>query len=556
MSESTVPADSAAAALARERAREALLGLQQDDGRFEGRLTSSAFPTFACILFEALDGAAVGPGYVRWMQAHQLADGRFALDPEGRASDEATRLGRVALDAALRSGFDERLSSMRARVPVNDWHLWIVKVLGALAGQYEWTSVPPPRLAEAAGTVIEPLTRLLPEAARAKLHPPRHMSPPVSLFYRPAFKRLFVAEQFTLAPMLLLIEAHTRKRERVLRDLTSWILARQARDGSWFCVTFITALAAMALQVAREAVPSERTEGPLDRATRWLAGTRNDDGGHREAVSLNVWDTALGLLALLRLGERATSPAVRDAAAWLARAQNSDGGWAFHALNGPGLLSDADDTALAALALRRAGGHAESAKRGADWLRAKQGRDGSWSTYVPEAGDVGCVSVTAHALETMLDIGDEDSASRAARWLERAQAPDGSWDDLWLAKRTYGTASALLALARVGRGDGQPANRGLAWLMAARNSDGGWGETQLGAAAPSTAEQTAFALQALRAYGPDDERAVGWLCDAQRNDGSWTGAPIGIYWEVIGGYANPMNACVFPALALTEGVGR
>jgi squalene cyclase len=504
------------------------------------------------MLIDALDGVATDPGYLRWMESHQLPDGRFALDPEGRASDEATRLARVALKAALTSHADAGLDPILARIPVDDWHLWLVKVLGALAGQYEWARVPPPRVAEALGSVIEPLTRLLPEATRAKLRPPRHMSPPVSLFYRPAFRRLFVAEQFTLAPMLLLIEAHTRKRERVLSDLAAWILARQAGDGSWFCVTFITALATMALMVARDAVPSERVEGPLARATRWLAGTRNDDGGHREAVSLNVWDTALATLALLRLGERATSGPVRAAVAWLAAAQHSDGGWAFHALTGPGLLPDADDTALATLALHRAGGHAEAVRRGAEWLRPKQARDGSWSTYVPEAGDVGCVSVTAHAVETMDALGDARAAGRGADWLERAQARDGSWDDLWLAKRTYGTSAALIALSQMGRGSDDPARRGMRWLAAARNGDGGWGETQLGEPAASTAEQTAFALQALRALGQEDADAAAWLHDAQREDGSWPASPIGIYWEVIGGYANPMNACVFPALALTQ----
>ena len=59
MSESTAPPDVADAALALERARSALLGQQREDGRFEGRLTSNAFPTLACILVEALDGASI-----------------------------------------------------------------------------------------------------------------------------------------------------------------------------------------------------------------------------------------------------------------------------------------------------------------------------------------------------------------------------------------------------------------------------------------------------------------------------------------------------------------
>ena len=45
---------------------------------------------------------------------------------------------------------------------------------------------------------------------------------------------------------------------------------------------------------------------------------------------------------------------------------------------------------------------------------------------------------------------------------------------------------------------------------------------------------------------------VEWLLGNQRDDGGWHASPIGIYWEVIGGYANPINAWVFPMFALHE----
>jgi squalene-hopene/tetraprenyl-beta-curcumene cyclase len=206
---------------------------------------------------------------------------------------------------------------------------------------------------------------------------------------------------------------------------------------------------------------------------------------------------------------------------------------------------------LATLVLLRVGCHPVAAERGVAWLRKHQAKDGSWATYRPGVGDVGCVSVTAHALDTMRAVGDSSAVQKGLDWLETAQRADGSWEDLWLARKTYGTACALTALARAGRRS-QAVKRGTDWLRKAQNPDGGWGETQAGHPASSTAEQTAFATQALRACGEDADAGIAWLRARQRADGGWDATPVGIYWEVIGGYANPLNAWVFPIFALTE----
>ncbi|MDA1192421.1 MAG: hypothetical protein O3A46_12160, partial [Candidatus Poribacteria bacterium] len=317
-------------------------------------------------------------------------------------------------------------------------------------------------------------------------------------------------------------------------------------------VAFITAIATMALMVADESLDEPRIRKPLERALAWLETTRNPDGGHREAISLNVWDTSLSALALMRVGVSPRSKEIRRLAEWLVEAQNHDGGWAFHSVRGSGLPSDADDTALATQTLLRSGRHPVQTERGIAWLLSHQGKDGSWATYVPEIGDVGCVSVTSNAIHTLLLINERVAVGRAVEWLCRSQANDGSWSDLWLAKRTYGTSKALVALAHVGVKD-EVVRRGLALLASIRHEDGGWGETQLGNATASTVEQTAFVAQALRAHRQDASSAERLLLERQREDGGWTASPIGIYWEVIGGYANPINAWVFPMLALSEG---
>ncbi|MBM3213650.1 hypothetical protein FJZ36_01860 [Candidatus Poribacteria bacterium] len=535
-----------------DRARRGLAQLAHSDGRFEGELSSNAYPTLATMVLRHVRGQALDDGYLHWIETSHTPDGRFVLDPEGIASDEATRLARVVVSA--HAGRHPDLARLAPGVPDLGWNLWIVKVLGAMAGMYPWAKLLPPRVAELVGRAAGIALPLLPSRLIAHVKPPEHLAPPTSLFHTSAFAKMFVAEQYTLAPLLFLIEAHTKRRDRMMRDLLTWVLSHQAADGSWFCVSFITALSALALTVARDSVPDERTSTPLRRACEWLEGARTPDGGHREAISLNVWDTSLALLALTGAGTGHHDPTIVAGCDWLAGCQREDGGWGFHGLRGPGLLSDADDTALATLALIRAGRNPVAAERGASWLRSRQAKDGSWATYRPGAGDVGCVSVTAHAVDTMRELGDAASVERALRWIERSQARDGSWEDLWLARRTYGTALAVNALASAGR-TGSVLNRGIRWLLAAQQDDGGWGETQSGERRSSTAEQTAFAVQALRAADVDARRGIDWLRSRQRPDGGWDAAPIGIYWEVIGGYANPMNAWVFPLMALSAGSG-
>ncbi|GIX07258.1 MAG: hypothetical protein KatS3mg115_1661 [Candidatus Poribacteria bacterium] len=415
-----------------------------------------------------------------------------------------------------------------------------------------WEAFVPRGAAARMGVVLGRLSRYLPRALFSRIKPPIRYAPPVDLFFTPAFGQLFPAEQYTLAPVFYLIEQHTSRRERVLEELIEWILARQDSEGSWFSVNFITALATLALRAAMEATPRPRLDRAYARAREWLEQTRNPDGGHREAADLNVWDTALSVLALLRSGMPARSAPIRRATDWLVSVQNLDGGWAFHGRRASDLLSDADDTALATWALLETGRHPVAAGRGVAWLADHQGKDGSWATYRPGVGDVGCVSVTARAIQVLAQVGERRRAERGLRWLRRVQANDGSWDDLWLARRTYGTAMALIAMARLDAFDRRTVERGIQWLLKHQRPDGGWGETQRGEPRSSTAEQTAFAVRALLAWGRSADRGLEWLLKHQRPDGGWDPAPIGIYWEVIGGYANPINGWVFPLLALSE----
>jgi len=339
------------------------------------------------------------------------------------------------------------------------------------------------------------------------------------------------------------------------------------------------------IEAQRHGYGDDVIESMVQKGIRWLESVRNLDGGLCEAINLNVWDTALSVIALLSCGIPSENQSIKKAIRWLIEVQNKDGGWAFSGMKDSNLPSDADDTALATLALLRSKipQNHPSITKAIKWLKAHQARDGSWGTYIPGQGDVGCVSITSHVIEVYLEFdGFETEREKAIQWLKKKHVlsssaslivnsvegleKTGYWSDLWLAKNSYGTASAISALVKAGKGF-DVISQGVRWLHRAQNPDGGWGEDMFGKPIDSTAEQTAWSSYALLLANPNDlaaERGVDLLLETQnkacpersRRDGSWPSSCVGIYWEVIGGYEDPIYALVFPMLALNAYLKR
>ncbi|MDE0555438.1 MAG: squalene--hopene cyclase, partial [Candidatus Poribacteria bacterium] len=144
---------------------------------------------------------------------------------------------------------------------------------------------------------------------------------------------------------------------------------------------------------------------------------------------------------------------------------------------------------------------------------------------------------------------------RGIDWLRKQINREGYWGDLWLAKNTYGTACAITALVKVGLKDVPEVQRGVEWLERSQNADGGWGEDMFGNPTESTVEQTAWSTYSLLLAAPERravQDGIAFLLKHQREDGSWPEQSVGIYWEIIGGYADPIYASVFPILALNQ----
>lgn len=561
-----------------------LLEQHYKDGNFEGQLSSSTFPTCAYAWIELIQGKTPDPALIEWFIANQHEDGGWGLDTANVSNAEATRFVQLILEQTHQRSPDTGLQKLLTSVPKFDPHLALVKLAYAAFNRFDWNELTLSENALPLMKLARQLTKI--PFLGSRLKPPRHRLPPVALFNTPMFDALFIAERHTLVPVFIMIELNTEKRPEMIAALAAWLKTHVLSDGSWFRVNYITALSVLALMALEEKWESdEEIAALIERGIGWLQTTRNPDGGCREALNLNVWDTALSIIALTEVYATHTESGthtlptdeltdkVKRAAQWLVTHQNEDGGWAFSGLADSTLPSDADDTALGTLALIRSrlvGAPINrdaldgSVQRGIAWLKTQQGRDGSWSTYQPGQGDVGCVSITAHAIEALLavdqsdvsDIPDVHSMMNAGiHYLRKQIHRDGYWRDLWLAKDTYGTACAIIALVKAGLRNVPEVQRGVEWLERTQNADGGWGEDMFGNPTESTVEQTAWSTYALLLANPEKpaaERGIAFLLKHQREDGSWPEQCVGIYWEIIGGYADPIYASVFPILALNQ----
>ncbi|MFL5442710.1 MAG: squalene--hopene cyclase [Myxococcales bacterium] len=353
-------------------------------------------------------------------------------------------------------------------------------------------------------------------------------------------------------------------RNRARKAAEEWILAHQEADGSWGGIQPPWVYSLMALKSLGHSL-----EHPaLKKALAGMHGDwmiRRADGSMRVQACLSpVWDTGLGLLAVVESGADGSDPMVLRAARWLLNEEIrtpgdwcvqvpdvEPSGWAFEFDND--LYPDVDDTAVILLALHKSGTlDARTRERAVRWVLAMQSKNGGWAAFdkdntsrlparLPfcdfgEAIDPPSADVTAHVLEMLGALGFDGShpaVEAGLRYLRAQQEPEGSWFGRWGVNHIYGLGAVLPALAAVGEPmDGIAVRRAVRWLLERQNQDGGFGEScasYVDVAArgrgESTPSQTAWALCALVAAGRADskaaERAVRFLVDTQRSDGSW-----------------------------------
>ncbi len=224
-----------------------------------------------------------------------------------------------------------------------------------------------------------------------------------------------------------------------------------------------------------------------------------------------VWDTSLACHALFEVADAASIQASVRALEWLRPLQILDvrgdwmvrrpdlrpGGWAFQYANPH--YPDVDDTAVVAMALDRARKLLEDDRydiplaRATEWIIGMQSSDGGWGAFEPENTHSYLNSIPFADHGALLDPPTADASARC-----------------------------LSMLAQLGLGDTPSARRARRYLLREQERDGSW----YGRWGMNYVYGTWAALCALNALGDsinDDAiaRGVNWLIQIQNPDGGW-----------------------------------
>lgn len=362
-----------------------------------------------------------------------------------------------------------------------------------------------------------------------------------------------------------------RLRSWALNRAEQWIIERQESDGCWGGIQPPWVYSLLALYLRGYSLQHPIMAQGLAGFDTWTI--IEDDMRRLECCQSPVWDTCLALVALADAGVDSDNPQMRQGGDWLLgqevqvvgdwaerRPHLLPGGWAFEFENS--YYPDLDDTAEAALALRRIGlsdvhgGH-KALERAVEWVQGMQCQDGGWAAFdadncsslveqLPfcdfgEVIDPPSADVTAHVVEMLCALAGDSAGHKVdsvvvqqgVSWLSDNQEADGSWYGRWGCNHIYGTGAVVPALLSAGVEVEDPrVVRACEWLESVQNPDGGWGEDMRSyvddhwrGRGESTPSQTAWALLALVAAGRAETAAahsgVDWLINRQRADGDW-----------------------------------
>jgi squalene-hopene/tetraprenyl-beta-curcumene cyclase len=537
----------AAARAALDRATAHLLGLQHEQGWWQGELETNVTMDAEDLLFREFLGVRTADdtaAAARWIRSCQRQDGTWA-NFRGGDGDLSTT---VEAYVALRLAGDLPSAGHMARAAgwIRDQggiaasrvftRIWL-----AMFGLWSWDDLPviPPELiylpawfplnvydwACWARQTIVPLTivgslrpvRRLPFSLdelhpNAQTAPPSGQPDPWSSAFRRLDRILHGYERYLggRAPAAAV-------RTAAMRRCAEWIISRQERDGCWGGIQPPWVYSLIALHLVGYGIEHpiiQRGLAGMDRFTIW---EDTPDGRVRrfEACQSPVWDTVLAMIALTDAGVAADDPALVTAARWVLseeirgpgdwqvrRPRLAPAGWAFEFDNDG--YPDVDDTAEVVLALERVklpagngpgtiGAASDAVRRAITWLTGMQSKDGGWAAF---DADNTSTLVTKLPFCDFGEVIDPPSADVTAHTLE--------------------------ALAAAGLADSRPARRGVAWLLRNQEPDGSWfGRWGANYVYGTGAVVPALIAAGVLPYKPPIRRAVAWLVGHQNDDGGW-----------------------------------
>lgn len=591
------------------RAIEALLSLQHEDGHWCGELEGDSILESEYILMKFILGqehepmadGSDGPRQLQriaaYMRSLQRAeDGGWGQYPGSGPDLSATVKAYFALkllgddvEAAHMSRARRLIIELGGAEKCNSFSKFYLACLG----QVRWSAIPaiPPEIVflprwfyfHLSKVSAWTRTMILPLSLVSTLRPTRRLAPEQGideLFVSPRARHRLAATVeappawtlfFRMVDHLLKLLHRiggTPVRRLATRRLEQWIVRRAGQDGAG-CTDGLGAIFPPMVyqQIALQPMGYRRDHPVIRRAERELDELFIDDG---ETIRIQpcfspVWDTGIALYALTDCGLTVTDERVRSASHWLLDREcrhrgdwasqvdapaspppAPQGAWYFEYHNA--WYPDVDDTAMVAMALRRAGGEANQAAshRGVEWVLAMQNDDGGWAAfdrtrhrqileYIPFADhnamqDPSCPDITGRVLECLSWHGmttADAPVRRAIDYIRSKQEREGCWFGRWGVNYIYGTWQAVIGPIRCGADPGEAwIQKAARWIRSVQQADGSFGESansyedpSLKGRGPSTASQTAWAAMVLQEIGgpgdPDLRRAIEWLCATQ-----------------------------------------
>jgi squalene-hopene/tetraprenyl-beta-curcumene cyclase len=505
-----------------------LLDTQDPAGWWSGELETNVTMTAEHVLlltFLGVEMDDIREGAIRHLLSAQREDGSWGVYHDAPADVSTTIEAYVALRVLGLDGSRRELRDA-LRVILEQGGLAharvFTKIWMALFGAYPWEGVPsmPPELAWlpprvplnlydfacwARGTVA-PLLIVLSRRPRRPL--PFSLDELVLPGTEWRLRRVEGSGPFAWADHLLKLYDRSRfqpGRSAARRRLVRWISDRQEADGSWGGIQPPWVYSLIALHL--EGMPLTH---PVMR--RGLAGLNrfaaaDQDGWRLQACMSPVWDTALAVLALRRAGVPADAAPVRTAVRWLLDEQILGGG---------------------------------------DWqVRCAPGVEGGgWAfefdnDIYPDVDDTTIVVLALLAAEQTPEVAA--AIERARRWVLAMRSSDGAWaafdrDNVRavvykLPFADFGamldppsedvTAHAVEMLAALGeRPDGQVLAPAVAYLRATQRPAGSW----FGRWGVNHLYGTWCVVTALAPLHVADAhviRAVDWTERKQNRDGGW-----------------------------------
>ncbi len=551
------------AAEALARARDHLLGLQHEQGWWQGELETNVTMDAEDLLLREFLGVRTPEqtdAAARWIASRQRDDGTWANFYGGPGELSTT----VEAYVALRLAGHEPQAPHMARAA--DWirgqggipatrvftRIWL-----ALFGEWSWDDLPvmPPELIYLpawfpfnaydwgcwARQTIVPLTIV--GAFRPATPLPfglKELWPagagPVVIGRRDRRKDPAWAAAFGGLDRAL--HGYERRAHRAapvravraaaIRRCAEWIIARQEADGCWGGIQPPWVYSLIALRLLGYGLDHPVMRRGLAGLDRFTITEDTPEGPVRrmEACQSPVWDTVLAVIALADAGLPADHPALAKAADWLLaeeitgpgdwqvrRPALAPGGWAFEFDNDN--YPDIDDTAEMVLALRRVRLSSPPAPG-----------DGSAAALPPPGPDARRKAAISRGLAWITGMASADGgwaafdADNTSRLV--AKLPFCDFGAVTDPPSADVTAHVVEALAAAGQAGSRAARRGVVWLLKAQEADGSW----FGRWGANYVYGTGAVVPALIAAGvlpgkPAIRRAVAWLEQHQNPDGGW-----------------------------------